>query len=112
VQLQQVMLNLVRNAIDAVETRSGEARVVTLRTARSGSGVEMSVSDLGTGLAPAIQGRLFEAFATTKPEGTGLGLAISRSIIESHGGRLAWRANEPQGSCFYFNLPAISGETA
>jgi two-component system sensor kinase FixL len=109
VQLQQVMLNLVRNAIEAVQI-DGSERVVTLRTALSGSSVEMSVSDHGPGLDPAIRDRLFEAFATTKPMGTGLGLAISRSIIESHGGQLAWRPNEPRGSCFYFRLPAVTGD--
>jgi signal transduction histidine kinase len=112
IQLQQVMLNLVRNAIEAVQTQDSE-RLVTLRTLRAGAGVEMSVSDLGSGLDEAIQGRLFEAFATTKPAGTGLGLAISRSIIEAHGGQLAWRANEPRGSCFHFFLPAVhNGENA
>jgi two-component system sensor kinase FixL len=108
IQLQQVMLNLVRNAIEAVQSPDCQ-RLVTLRTAHTGSAVEMSVSDLGTGLDPAIRERLFEAFATTKPAGTGLGLAISRSIVEAHGGRLAWRANEPCGSCFVFSLPAING---
>ena len=108
IQLQQVMLNLVRNAIDAVQAPDCERRV-TLRTAHVGASVEMSVSDLGTGLDPAIRERLFEAFATTKPAGTGLGLAISRSIVEAHGGRLAWRANEPRGSCFHFSLPAVGG---
>lgn len=109
IQLQQVMLNLVRNAIEAVQT-DGSERIVTLRTAVSGSGVEMSVSDLGPGLDPAIRDRLFEAFATTKPQGTGLGLAISRSIIENHGGQLAWRPNQPRGSCFHFRLPAVTGD--
>jgi two-component system sensor kinase FixL len=109
VQLQQVLLNLVRNAIDAVQQAPDADRVVTLHTARSAAGVELSVSDLGAGLDAAIEGRLFEAFATTKPEGTGLGLAISRSIIESHGGKLAWKANSPRGSCFHFHLPAVSG---
>jgi two-component system sensor kinase FixL len=108
IQLQQVMLNLVRNAIDAVQGPQLE-RLVWLRTAPCESGAEMSVSDLGPGLDPAIRERLFEAFATTKPEGTGLGLVISRSIIVSHGGRLDWRANQPQGSCFYFQLPAATG---
>ena len=111
IQLQQVMLNLVRNAIEAVQA-DGSARLVELRTARCDDGVEMSVSDQGPGLDPAIRGRLFEAFATTKPEGTGLGLAISRSIIDSHGGQLAWRDNQPRGSCFYFQLPAVNGESA
>ena len=107
IQLQQVMLNLVRNAIEAVQGPDCE-RLVTLRTERTGAGVEMSVSDLGPGLDPAIRDRLFEAFATTKPAGTGLGLAISRSIVEAHGGLLAWRANQPSGSCFHFNLPAVN----
>lgn len=110
IQLQQVMLNLVRNAIEAVQGE-GWDRQVLLRTARAGAGIEMSVSDLGPGLDPGIRGRLFEAFATTKPDGTGLGLAISRSIVDSHGGQLAWRPNEPRGSCFYFLLPAASGAT-
>ena len=108
IQMQQVMLNLVRNAIEAVCAGSSE-RSVVMRTAPCDAGVEMSVSDCGPGLDPAIRGRLFEAFATTKPEGTGLGLAISRSIIESHGGQLAWRENQPRGSCFYFRLPAVAG---
>ena len=108
IQLQQVMLNLVRNAIEAVQA-SGCERLVELRTARCEAGVEMSVSDRGPGLDPAIRGRLFEAFATTKPEGTGLGLAISRSIIDSHGGQLACRDNQPRGCCFFFQLPAVSG---
>ncbi len=111
IQLQQVMLNLVRNAIEAVQAEGCE-RLVLLRTARSGAGIEMSVSDQGPGLDPAIRDRLFEAFATTKPEGTGLGLAISRSIVESHGGQLAWRANQPRGSCFHFFLPAVNGASA
>jgi C4-dicarboxylate-specific signal transduction histidine kinase len=108
VQLQQVMLNLVRNAIDAVQASQCE-RQVWLRTAPCEAGAEMSVCDFGPGLDPAIRDRLFEAFATTKPEGTGLGLVISRSIIKSHGGRLDWRANQPRGSCFYFQLPAVTG---
>jgi two-component system sensor kinase FixL len=107
IQLQQVLLNLVRNAIEAVQA-TGSERLVTLRTSRAGTGVELSVSDLGPGLDAAIRDRLFEAFATTKAAGTGLGLAISRSIIEAHGGRLDWRANEPRGSCFHCFLPAVN----
>ena len=109
VQLQQVMLNLLRNAIDAVSGLDGSARTIVLRTALIAGQVELSVTDSGPGIDPAIRERLFEAFATTKPEGTGLGLAISRSIVESHGGRLAWRANQPCGSCFYLTMPAVSG---
>lgn len=108
VQLQQVMLNLVRNAIEAVQG-DGSERLVVLRTAQVPSGVEMSVSDRGPGVDQAVRERLFQAFATTKPEGTGLGLAISRSIVENHGGQLAWRPNPPRGACFYFQLPAVKG---
>jgi len=110
VQLQQVMLNLVRNAIDAMETCAPGERVIVLRTVRADAAVELSVSDYGPGLDPHIRERLFEAFATTKPEGTGLGLAISRSIVDNHGGHLAWRPNAPQGCCFFFTLPAVSGD--
>jgi two-component system sensor kinase FixL len=110
IQLQQVMLNLVRNAIEAVQAEGCE-RLVVMRTALGPAGVEMSVSDCGPGLDPAIRDRLFQAFATTKPNGTGLGLAISRSIIEKRGGQLAWRPNQPRGSCFYFCLPPVTGVT-
>jgi two-component system, LuxR family, sensor kinase FixL len=108
VQLQQVMLNLVRNAIDAVQGEGCE-RAVVLRTSLTPAGVEMSVTDGGPGIDPSVRERLFQAFATTKPEGTGLGLAISRSIVENHGGQLDWRPNPPRGSCFYFRLPAVKG---
>lgn len=108
IQLQQVMLNLLRNAIDAVCAESSTARTILLRTSVVSEGVELCVFDSGPGIDPGIRERLFEAFATTKPEGTGLGLAISRSIVESHRGHLKWRANRPRGSCFYFTLPAVS----
>ena len=68
--------------------------------------VEVSVSDLGPGLAGEVEQKIFEPFFTTKPTGTGLGLAISRSIIKAHEARLGYRANQPRGACFYFVLPA------
>lgn len=108
IQLQQVMLNLVRNAIDAVQGEGCE-RLVVVRTALVPEGVEVSVTDRGPGVDASMRERLFQAFATTKPEGTGLGLAISRSIVENHGGTLTWRPNPPRGSCFYFRLPAVKG---
>jgi len=111
IQLQQVLLNLVRNAIEAVQGLPGSRRTIVLTTRPAGDGLaEVSVLDQGYGVEPAIRDRLFDAFFTTKPEGTGLGLAISRSIIENHGGRLAQRANEPAGSCFYFTLPTLKGD--
>jgi two-component system sensor kinase FixL len=113
IQLQQVLLNLVRNAIEAVQDLETPRRTVSLRTAAMPAGdAEVSVSDLGPGVDAGIRDRLFDAFFTTKPEGTGLGLAISRSIIENHGGRLAQRPAEPVGSCFYFTLPALKGDHA
>jgi signal transduction histidine kinase len=111
IQLQQVLLNLVRNAIEAVQELEMPRRTVTLHTTTTAAGdAEVSVSDLGPGVDPAIRERLFDAFFTTKPEGTGLGLAISRSIIENHGGRLAQRPNQPVGSCFFFTLPVLKGD--
>jgi len=84
-----------------------DARKITIQTALPGeSSVEVSVSDLGPGLATEVEQKIFEPFFTTKPAGTGLGLAISRSIIKAHDARLGYRANQPRGACFYFVLPA------
>ena len=81
-----------------------EVRIATRPT--DAGDVEVSVSDLGPGLAGEVEQRIFEPFFTTKPAGTGLGLAISRSIIKAHDARLGYRANQPRGACFYFVLPA------
>lgn len=104
VQLQQVVLNLMMNGIDAME-HVESPRMLTLRSKRDGtSHLLVSVNDTGVGL-PADRGKIFEAFFTTKPHGTGMGLAISRTIIESHGGQL-WATSNPEGgSTFYFTLP-------
>ncbi|HUW81777.1 MAG TPA: PAS domain S-box protein [Phycisphaerae bacterium] len=106
IQIQQVILNLVRNGIEAMSGAAADRRVLTIRTARiKDSRIEVSVSDLGLGL-PADGGeRLFEQFFTTKPEGMGMGLPISRSIVEAHGGNL-WAAPNPEGGAiFTFTLP-------
>jgi signal transduction histidine kinase len=81
-----------------------EVRIATRLT--DSADVEVSVSDLGPGLAGEVEQKIFEPFFTTKPAGTGLGLAISRSIIKAHDARLGYRANQPRGACFYFVLPA------
>jgi two-component system sensor kinase FixL len=113
VQIQQVLMNLVHNAFEAQGTETarsetnGAALEVRIATRPTGSGdVEVSVSDLGPGLAGEAEQKIFEPFFTTKPAGTGLGLAISRSIIKAHDARLGYRANQPRGACFYFVLPA------
>ena len=110
VQLQQVLLNLVVNAMDAMETLPEPYRLLTIRgreEARDGGrAVTISVQDQGVGLSSAEMARLFQAFYTTKPNGMGMGLAISRSIIESHGGRLWGEPNPGPGATFSFTVPA------
>jgi two-component system, LuxR family, sensor kinase FixL len=105
--LQQVVLNLVRNALEALlEAPSGD-RQLTVRTARAGDEeVEIQVDDNGPGIDPAIAARLFEPFSTTKRAGTGLGLAMSRTIVRSHGGTIATSPLNPQGTRFVIRLPA------
>jgi len=105
IQLQQVMVNLILNAIDAMQTVSGRPRKLTLRSARQEQGVLIEVEDSGRGLDGEQADRIFEPFFTTKAGGIGLGLAISRSIIEAHGGRL-WATPAPtHGAIFRFTLP-------
>jgi two-component system, LuxR family, sensor kinase FixL len=110
VQIQQVILNLVRNALEAVIDSPAEARAIDLTTARAADGdVEIRVLDNGRGVAPAVLARLFEPFCTTKESGTGLGLAISRTIVHSHKGSIGTRPVTPHGAEFFVRLPAIQG---
>ena len=102
VQLQQVMLNLLLNGIEAMHNTHGELRIVS--QARKNE-VLVSVTDTGVGLPAEKLDQIFDAFFTTKPQGTGMGLAISRSIIEAHGGRLWATANSGRGATFHFALP-------
>ena len=106
VQLQQVLLNLILNGIDAMKDVGG-ARELTVqsRLSRDG-GATVSVRDHGVGLPSLQSDNIFNAFVTTKPHGTGMGLSISRSIVESHEGRLWAAPNEPRGATFAFSLPA------
>jgi signal transduction histidine kinase len=104
VQLQQVLMNLMMNSIDAMKDVDG-TRELTLQSQRGEDGqVLISVSDTGVGLPPQ-QDKIFNAFFTTKPQGTGMGLRISRTIVESHGGRLWASDNSPRGASFCFTLP-------
>ena len=107
VGLQQVMLNLILNAIEAIDEMGEGSRELLITTAKTeSSDVLVAVRDSGPGLAPAALENLFKAFHTTKPNGLGLGLSICRSIIESHGGRLWASANSPTGAVFQFSVPA------
>jgi PAS domain S-box-containing protein len=106
IQLQQVVLNLILNAVEAMSSMDEGAREMKISTAReNSSSVLVSVRDSGPGLDPQSVDHLFEAFFTTKLDGLGMGLAICRSIIEAHGGRLWAAANEPRGAVFQFTLP-------
>ena len=106
VQLQQVMVNLIINAVDAMGETNEGSRELLISTEKSDSGnVLVAVRDSGPGLAPATLDHLFDALYTTKPKGLGLGLSICRSIIEEHGGRLWASANEPRGAVFQFTVP-------
>jgi signal transduction histidine kinase len=104
VQLQQVLLNLMINGIEAMNDVDG--RELTIKSQRAeNEEVVVSVTDTGVGLPPQQAEQIFNAFFTTKPHGTGMGLRISRSIIESHGGRLWAADNSPRGASFCFTLP-------
>src|SRR5206468_7800239 len=95
IQLQQVLLNLILNACEAMGSTSQRKLTVTV-TRTVNSTTQLSIRDNGTGISPALMERLFEPFVTTKEEGLGLGLSISRTIVAAHGGRL-WAENNPDG---------------
>jgi C4-dicarboxylate-specific signal transduction histidine kinase len=106
VQLQQVVLNLIVNAVQAMGAIAEGPRELFITTAQAEpSGVLVAVKDSGPGLAPASLEHLFAPFYTTKPDGLGMGLSICRSIIEAHGGRMWATANLPRGAIFYFTVP-------
>ncbi|MGA9506918.1 MAG: ATP-binding protein, partial [Terriglobales bacterium] len=105
VQLQQVLINLAVNGIDAMRSVTERPRILDIRSTGHGDGVLIQVHDSGRGLDPDGIDHIFQPFFTTKPQGIGLGLSISRSIIESHGGRL-WAEPGSQGALFQFTLAA------
>ena len=105
VQLQQVLMNLIVNSIDAMKEVDGARQLAVKSQRTQKEEVLVSVSDTGVGLPPQQADQIFNAFFTTKPHGTGMGLRISRSIVESHGGRLWVADNSPRGASFCFSLP-------
>jgi two-component system sensor kinase FixL len=111
VQLQQVLINLIFNASDAMAHPPENARILTLRSSRDeGSVIQISVSDTGTGIPPGDEETIFEPYHTTKPQGLGLGLSLSRSIVLAHGGRL-WAENQSfGGATFHFAIPEWKGD--
>jgi signal transduction histidine kinase len=109
VQLQQVLMNLMLNGIEAIKDAGG---VVTVKSQLGeDSQIEISVNDTGPGLPLGKADQIFDAFFTTKPQGSGMGLAISKSIVESHGGRIWANGDGGRGAAFHFTLPAAPAET-
>jgi two-component system sensor kinase FixL len=109
VQIQQVLLNLIRNAIEAMGQSPRRELLIASRPC-SGDLVEVSVSDTGSGIAPEVAAQLFQPFITTKRDGMGVGLSISRSIVESHGGQITVEPNEGGGTIFRFTIQGVTGE--
>ena len=105
VQVQQVVLNLIMNAVEAMSQISDDRRDLLVSTRIDGDCVLVAVQDSGPGLAEDIIERAFETFYTTKSSGLGMGLSICRSIVEDHGGRLWAAANVPKGAAFQFTVP-------
>src|SRR6185295_3810788 len=110
VQIQQVVLNLVRNAVEALD--AAPVRELTISTAPAAAGwIQVRVRDTGPGLAPEVRAKLFEPFVTTKAAGMGLGLSICRSIIDGHGGTLALDPKVEAGTSFVFTIPIVGEGT-
>jgi signal transduction histidine kinase len=106
VQLQQVLMNLMINGIEAMKDTDGTRELAIKSRRLQNEEIVVSVTDSGVGLPPQQKEQIFNSFFTTKPHGTGMGLRISRSIIESHGGRLWAADNSPRGASFSFSLPS------
>lgn len=103
IQIQQILVNLIRNAVESMS--SAERRILTITTSRESSNVRISVADSGAGIDPQVAPHLFEPFQTTREQGLGLGLAISRTLVESHGGTISAAPNPDGGAVFSFTLP-------
>jgi C4-dicarboxylate-specific signal transduction histidine kinase len=105
IQLQQVLINLIVNAIDAMEPMDKSQRRVAVRTARNGDSAEIEIVDSGPGILAGKLSEVFDPFYTTKPNGMGMGLSIARTIIEAHGGQISAENQAKQGALFRISLP-------
>jgi two-component system sensor kinase FixL len=113
VQIEQVLLNLLRNAMEAMEAANTEQRSIVIEARRTAKhAIEISVTDTGPGVATEMTKTIFEPFTTTKSLGLGMGLSISRAIIESHGGSLRLARGVRSGAMFIFDLPTDEAETS
>jgi two-component system sensor kinase FixL len=113
VQIEQVLLNLLRNAMDAMETANSNRRSIIVEARRNSKHtIEISVADSGPGVAAEVTDTIFEPFVTTKPHGMGMGLSISRAIVESHGGSLRMAQGVRPGAIFIFDLPTAEAEAS
>jgi signal transduction histidine kinase len=110
IQLQQVLVNLIKNAIQSMSAAVKHKRILRVTTTRDGGSAVVAVEDCGVGFGAETAARMFDPFFTTKNDGTGLGLSICRSIVESHGGILWATHREPEGSIFRFTLPIVGHE--
>ncbi|RZI96437.1 MAG: ATP-binding protein [Rubrivivax sp.] len=107
VMLQQVLINLLRNALDALRLDRPPEPVIDIELVVDAGRAELRVGDNGPGITPQTEARLFVPFSSTKPNGMGLGLSICRSLIEMHQGRLWFTRRDGGGCCFHFTLPAV-----
>jgi signal transduction histidine kinase len=110
VQIQQVVLNLVRNGMDAMRDARSDPSLI-IRTAAADDGVTVAVVDHGEGISDETARSLFQPFYTTKETGMGMGLPISRSILIAHGGKMWFTRNPGNGTTFHFSLPSVRGRT-
>ena len=107
IQLQQVILNLIMNGIDAMKDTPSEYRIISIRTSRVENFAELSVSDRGPGIPEDKPKEVFEPFYTSKPEGMGMGLSIARTIIEAHHGQISAKNRDHGGASFRVRLPLV-----
>lgn len=112
IEIQQVLVNLIRNAIEAMDATVPGERQLTIEARASGTDVRVSIADTGPGLDPSIAATLFHPFHSTKPAGLGLGLSICQSLIEAHGGRIGTLPSGARGAVFFFELPALAASAA